>query len=252
MITVSSSTCSIDSFGRSNSSSMSPTISSSRSSSVTMPSMSPYSSMTTAMCWFARLNSPSSAARSFVSGRCARAGRCPPPSPRACRDRATHERDRARGGCPRRCRGSRGRRDTACRASPSRLRGTVPAVGRSRARRPPAAEPSRPSPPCRRSRTPCRASPAPAAGSRRARSTGRRASAARLPSGRRRQHPGPVNRARENELGRPLQDPDQRAHENEEEAHGRDHDERRPFRMAERDPFGTSSPITTCRNVRIR
>ena len=33
-----------------------------------MPAVAPYSSTTTAMCWFVRLNSASSAPRSFVSG----------------------------------------------------------------------------------------------------------------------------------------------------------------------------------------
>jgi hypothetical protein len=47
---------------------VSPTISSSRSSSVTIPWKAPYSSTTSAMCWFVRLNSASIAARSFVSG----------------------------------------------------------------------------------------------------------------------------------------------------------------------------------------
>ena len=47
---------------------MSPTISSSRSSSVTIPSIAPYSSTTTAMCCFSRRKSARSAARSFVSG----------------------------------------------------------------------------------------------------------------------------------------------------------------------------------------
>src|SRR5205085_1254014 len=63
-----SSTRSTDSSGRSNSSSISPTISSRRSSSVTMPAIVPYSSTTTDMWKFSRRKSASSEARSFVSG----------------------------------------------------------------------------------------------------------------------------------------------------------------------------------------
>ena len=57
-----------ESSGMSNSSSISPTISSSRSSRVTIPCVEPNSSTTIAMCWFVRRNSVEQRARSLVSG----------------------------------------------------------------------------------------------------------------------------------------------------------------------------------------
>ena len=204
---------------------------------MTIPSRSPYSSTTIAMCWFVRRNSVSSAARSFVSGTmCAGRSSCSSWTPRdpavdERREEVAHVED-----ADDRRRASRGRPGSACTATRSPPRAPPRAAARSRARPPRAAAPSRPRPPCRRSRRPCRASPAPAARSRPARSSGETSifssasewtavlAARRLDAER-----------AQRQLARALEDPDQRLEDDEEAAHRRRDGERGPLRVAQRD-----------------
>ena len=203
-----------------------------------MPSIVPYSSITIAMCCFVRLNSASSARRSFVSGTIVAGRRSSSRSTAAMPRSCIAATGRARGGRRRCRRASRGRPGSACTAS----------------RAPPAAPPRA------------------AARSRARRTSGRgdhhvgdllvgevedlvdhlllAALDLALLRRAREQHPqlglrvGLVLGARrllaeraQHELGRALQQPDQRPKHEEEAAHRRRDGERRPLGMAERDPL---------------
>ena len=153
----------------------------------------------------------------------------------------------------RRRRATRGRPGSACTASRAPSRAPAPAASRPTPRQPRAAAPSRPPRPCRRRRRPCRSSAALRARSRPPGWSARAACAAPPRRADRARRPATRARARAARPSVALRSAQTNGANTVKNARtGADTQSAVPSACPSATPFGTSSPITTCANVRIR